>query len=101
MALDTPDKPAQDAGSAAIRALLRPALLARAAARLARQYRRASDLPGALPGQHGLAPDQIRARLAAAEAALEEARRAGAPGYRPGRHVQVLGALIAETGAAA
>jgi len=81
-------------------ALIRPALLARAAARVARGYRRDRDLSAALPGHHGLASAQRCARLAEVEAQHENARRAGAPGYRPVRHVLLLGALLAETAAA-
>lgn len=97
MPLDCPECQDTAADPAAIRVLMRPRLLARAAGRVARQYARARDLPGALPGQTGLGPGEIRARLAAAEAGWERARRTGAPGYRPARHVQVLGALLAET----
>ena len=97
MAFDTtPPRSAPQAVRAATRALLRPRLLARAAARLARHYDRARDLAGALPGQGGLPRAEIAARLATAEAALEQARRDEAPGYRPARHVHVLGALLAE-----
>ena len=77
---------------------LRPRLLAAAAARVARHYRRERDLPQLLPARDE-AGESLLVRLAAAEARSETARRAKAPGYRPSRHVALLGALIAEGGA--
>jgi len=101
MAFDTTPSPAQrQPAHDATMALRRPQLLVRAAARLARQYQRARDLPGTAPGQGGSCRARIAATLATAELALEQARRDRAPGYRPGQHVRVLGALIAESGAA-
>ena len=78
-------------------ARLRPRLLAAAAARVARHYRRERDLAQLLPARDP-AGESLLARLAAAEARSEAARRAKAPGYRPSHHVALLGALLAETG---
>ncbi len=78
--------------------LERPALLARAASAGARSYRRLRDLPGAVHGLLAASEEEILPRLAVAEAEYEAARRAGAAGYRVGRHVQVLAALLAEAG---
>ena len=85
----------QDAGDGDGFPLYRPRLLAKAARLGARAYRRCRDLPGF--GTQSAA--RIRAKLAEVEARLEDDRRAGAPHYRPGRHVQVLAALLAESAA--
>ena len=87
MPLDTTTT--QDAGT-----LMRPALLVRTARRVAQGYCPARDVPPALPGP---SDSPIRVRLAQAEAHCEAARLAHAPGYRPARHVLLLGALMAET----
>jgi hypothetical protein len=63
--------------------LERPAPLARAALRLARARAARAQAPGRLAG------------LVAAEARCEAARRTRGPAYRPSRHVQILGALLA------
>lgn len=76
--------------------LTRPRLLARAARTGARLYCRERDLPGAVPGLLARPEAQILPRLAEAEARCEQARRSGAPDYRPARHVQILAALLAE-----
>ena len=78
--------------------LRRPRLLARAAREGARMYRRERDLPGALPGATGpRRGTDIVSRLLGIEAQIEADRRAGAAGYSPARHVQVLSALVAES----
>jgi hypothetical protein len=80
--------------------LIRPRLMIEAARAGARQYQRKRDLAGALAGtQHGSLPGSpaiILARLAEIEFDCEEMRRSRSPAYRPGRHVQVLSALLAE-----
>lgn len=80
--------------------LIRPRLMIEAARAGARLYQRARDLPGALAGGHPLAPSAspgvILARLSEIEWACEDLRRSRSPAYRPGRHVQVLSALLAE-----
>ncbi|MEM9146005.1 MAG: DUF6477 family protein [Pseudomonadota bacterium] len=80
--------------------LSRPGLLARTAHLGARLYRRERDLPGAIPGLLARPEAQILPRLAQAEARCEDERRRRAPEYRPGRHVQILSALLAEAAAA-
>lgn len=82
--------------------LIRPRLMIEAARAGAGLYQRARDLPGALAGViPGLTPashESILARLTETEHACEELRRSRSPAYRPGRHVQVLSALLAEAG---
>jgi hypothetical protein len=73
--------------------LFRPRLLIETARIAARLYRRERDLSAALAqGQAG----RIVERLGESERQCEALRRARSPAYRPGRHVQVLAALIAE-----
>jgi hypothetical protein len=74
--------------------LTRPRLLNAAARAGAAQYRRDRDLPGLLPG--GASGRGLIGALAAAEAACEADRRAGAPSYSVARHVKLLSALLAE-----
>ena len=78
----------------------RPKLLVHTARIGARNYRRDRDLPGAVPGLLAQAQELILPKLAAAEAQCERDRRAKSAAYRPGRHVQILAALLAETVAA-
>lgn len=78
-------------------ALSRPRILVRTAEIGARHYRRERDLPGAVPGLLNQPVRTIIPRLIDAEARCEEARRAHSAAYRPGRHVQVLAALLAES----
>jgi hypothetical protein len=78
--------------------MLRPALMVRAARWAARRYRRRRDLPGAIAGLAAGPAERIVPALRRAEAEAEAMRRAGAPGYRPARHLQILAAMIAETG---
>lgn len=78
----------------------RPKLLVNTARMGARNYRRTRDLPGAVPGLLAQPTDQILPKLAAAEERCELERRAKSAAYRPGRHVQILAALLAETVAA-
>lgn len=82
--------------------LLRPRLLIQTARIGARSYQRARDLPAALgiPGTARLEAGAILSRLGDAERECEEMRRGRSPAYRPGRHVQVLSALLAEAGQA-
>jgi len=79
--------------------LIRPRLLVKAARIGAGLYRRWRDLGAALPGAVGLGGAEIKDRLFAVERACEEQRRQRSPVYRPGRHVQVLSALLAEAAA--
>ncbi len=76
--------------------LIRPKLLIETARIGARLYRRERDLPGAIPGLSATARGQIVTRLRDAEWHCEELRRGRSPAYRPGKHVQILSALIAE-----
>lgn len=88
----------KDAGAAA---LIRPRLVIQAARAGAAGYQRRRDLPGALAGSgRGIGNGSrtaIIARLTEVELGCEELRRARSPAYRPGRHVQVLAALLAES----
>ncbi len=81
-------------------AMMRPALMVRAAAIAARHYRRERDLAAAVPGLLAEPERALLPRLAHEEAALETRRRAGRAGYRPGRHLAVLAAFVAECRAA-
>ena len=76
--------------------MIRPKLLIETARIGARLYRRERDLSGAIPGLSSRAIGQIVARLSEAERDCEELRRGSSPAYRPGKHVQILSALIAE-----
>ena len=82
--------------SSAAMPLIRPKLLIETARIGARLYRRERDLAGAVPGLSLALPGRIVPRLRDAEWHCEELRRARSPAYRPGRHVQILSALIAE-----
>jgi hypothetical protein len=84
---------------AAATRLSRPKLLVRAARAGMAHYRRERDLAGAL--KSSTPGGGLIERLTAAEAACDEARRAGAPSYSPTRHVKLLTALLAEARAAA
>ena len=75
----------------------RPTILVRTAKIGARFYRRSRDLPGAVPGLLSQPTGTIVPRLIEAEAKCEEQRRAGSAAYKPGKHVQVLAALLAES----
>ena len=83
-------------------ALFRPKLLVETARIGERHYRRNRDLSGAIPKVDPRwmteSREHILARLGEAEWSCEMLRREGSPAYRPGRHVQVLSALIAEAG---
>ena len=74
----------------------RPKILVQTAKIGARFYRRSRDLPGAVPGLLAQPSGNIVPRLMEAEAQCEEDRRAKSAGYRPGKHVQVLAALLVE-----
>lgn len=78
----------------------RPKILIKTAHIGARQYRRQRDLPGAVPGLLARPSGEILPRLVEVEAQCEIERREKSAAYRPGRHVQVLSALLAETMAA-
>ncbi len=82
--------------SSAAMPLIRPKLLIETARIGARLYRRERDLPGAIPGLSAKARGEIVTRLRDAEWQCEELRRRRSPAYRPGKHVQILSALIAE-----
>lgn len=75
----------------------RPRILVKTAKIAARHYRRTRDLPGAVPGLLAQSVEKILPRLVEAEAVCETERRAHSAAYRPGRHVQILAALLAET----
>ncbi len=87
--------------SSAAMPLIRPKLLIDTARIGARLYRRERDLPGAIAGLSMAPPGRIVTRLRDAEWRCEELRRRRSPAYRPGRHVQILSALIAEAEPAA
>ena len=74
----------------------RPRILVQTAKIGARHYRRSRDLPGAVPGLISQPVSSIVPRLMEVEAQCEEDRRAKVSSYRPGKHVQVLAALLAE-----
>lgn len=76
--------------------LIRPKLLIETARIGARLYRRERDLAGAIPGLSMATRGRIVTRLRDAEWQCEELRRGHSPAYRPGKHVQILSALIAE-----
>lgn len=76
----------------------RPRILADTARFGARRYRRGRDLPGAVPGLLAGATEAILPRLVDEERRCEEARIGGSAAYRPGLHVQILSALLAEAG---
>ena len=76
--------------------LIRPKLLIETARIGAGLYRRERDLPGAVPGLATASRGRIVTRLRDAEWHCEELRRGRSPAYRPGAHVQILSALIAE-----
>jgi len=80
--------------------LIRPRLIIETARLGARAYQRGRDLASALAMAGSAAVPASReiilARLSDAEMACEELRRERSPAYRPGRHVQVLSALLAE-----
>ena len=78
--------------------LFRPMLLIDTARIGAQRYRRKRDLAVAVPGLAAAAAARIVARLTEAEQLCEALRRWRSPAYRPGQHVQVLSALIAEAG---
>jgi hypothetical protein len=77
----------------------RPRILADTARIGARRYRRGRDLPGAVPGLLAGATEAILPRLADEERRCEQARRCRSAAYRPGQHVQILSALLAEAAA--
>lgn len=77
----------------------RPVTLVATARIGARRYRRNRDLPGAVPGLLAGSPAEILPRLLAEESLCEEARRGRNAAYRPGQHVQILSALLAEAAA--
>ena len=82
--------------SSAAMPLIRPKLLIETARIGARLYRREHDLPGAISGMSTAPRGPIVIRLRDAEWRCEELRRRRSPAYRPGHHVQILSALIAE-----
>ncbi len=79
--------------------LTRPKILVTTALNGAGRYRRERDLPGAIPGLLSKPDTHIVPELRQAEARCEEDRRTRSAGYRPGRHVQILAALLAECAA--
>ena len=79
----------------------RPRILVTTARIGAARYRRERDLPGAVAGLLSRPTGEILPRLQEAEAQCEEDRLARSAAYRPGKHVQILAALLAEAGRAA
>ena len=79
-----------------LRALRRPALLIRAARFGQGGYQRSRDLRRILRRAEPPAPGAAAMALLEREAALEDARRAGAPGYTFAAHIEVLTALMGE-----
>ncbi len=77
--------------------LSRPKILVHTARIGARHYRRERDLPAAVPGLLNQPVRTIVPRLIDVEARCEEERLAHSAAYRPGKHVQVLAALLAES----
>ena len=89
--------PAADTAPDAVESTLtRPRLLVKAAQYGAQLYRRSRDLPGAVPGLIAQPVARILPKLRETEAMLDRLRRDGSAAYRPGIHVQVLAALLAE-----
>lgn len=80
--------------------LIRPRLLIQTARIGARLYQRKRDLAAALPGHASGPDDRLVDRLADAEQDCEDLRQLRSPAYRPASHVQVLAALLAESGQA-
>ncbi|MFK7943819.1 MAG: DUF6477 family protein [Paracoccaceae bacterium] len=77
----------------------RPRILITTAQYGAQRYRRRRDLPGAIAGLLSRSEDQIIPRLTEAEKECEDARVTRSASYRPGKHVQILAALMAEQAA--
>lgn len=75
----------------------RPSILVRTAKIGARFYRRDRDLPGAVPGLLSQPEPSIVPCLLEVDEKCERERRERSCAYRPGKHVQVLAALLAET----
>lgn len=76
--------------------LRRPRLLVRAARHGLGDYRRERDLARLLDGQRPASPHRALAALVDCEAEIEAARQAGAAGYSPARHVEMLIAMMGE-----
>ena len=79
----------------------RPKILVTTAKIGAARYRRERDLPGAIAGLLSRPSAEILPRLREAEQQCEEERRAQSAAYRPGKHVQIFAALLAEAARAA
>lgn len=77
-------------------AMRRPRLLVRAARHGLGDYRRERDLARVLHGRRPASPRQALAVLVDCEAEIEAARQAGAAGYSPARHVEMLIAMMGE-----
>jgi len=76
--------------------LRRPRLLIRAARLGLGDYNRSRDLKRVVRSMETMVPERAVAFLLAAEAEMEETRRAGAAHYSLVRHIEVLIALLAE-----
>ncbi|PKP71680.1 MAG: hypothetical protein CVT82_01295 [Alphaproteobacteria bacterium HGW-Alphaproteobacteria-4] len=76
--------------------LRRPRLLIRAARLGLSDYNRSRDLKRVVRSMETMVPERAVAFLLAAEAEMEETRRAGAAHYSLVRHIEVLIALLAE-----
>ncbi len=76
--------------------LRRPRLLIRAARLGLGDYNRSRDLKRVVRSMETMVPERAVAFLIAAEAEMEETRRAGAAHYSLVRHIEVLIALLAE-----
>ena len=80
------------------KSMRRPGMLVRAARVACASYRRDKDLRRILRAQQVPAPGRGMARLLSMEADLEARRTDGAATYSIGRHIEVLAALIFESG---
>ena len=82
--------------AAALATLRRPRLLIRAARFGLNDYDRVRDLRRLIRAEAPPAPERALDRLMAAEAEIEEVRRARTAGYSVSRHVELLIAIMAE-----
>ena len=80
-----------------IAALSRPRLLVRAARFAAAHFQRSRDLRGILRAQTTPPPLRALVQLLDLEEAVNEARLRGGMQYRSTRHIELLGAIIAES----
>ena len=86
--------------SQVLSSLRRPKLLVRAARFAVVDYCRQRCLQRLFPGEGLRAQEEILPKLIETEAALDMERLSGDARYSPGRHIEMLAALIAEAKAA-